>query len=162
MRKFLIAALALLMCAPMALFSEEVMTIHLKDGSLIDFAFKYQPVVTFTETDVVLTTANGLRITYPLSKLTKFTFSAKDIPGPTDVDEIKDDVRKVTFSVDEYNVSIDGAKAEMAVRLIASDGKVVGSYKTDKEGSLSFSIAELPDGIYIISSEDLTVKIQKQ
>ena len=159
MRKILIVLMTLIMAVPLTMSAEEVMTVHLKDGNLIDFAFKNQPVVTFTETDVVLTTSNGLSINYPLSNLTKFTFSTKDIPD--EVVEIKEDARKVKFSVDEYTVRIDGAKAEMDVRILASDGKVQGTYKTDKEGSLTFSIADQPAGVYIISSEDLTVKIQK-
>ena len=159
MRKILTVFMTLLMAAPLTLSAEEVMTVHLKDGNQIDFAFKYQPVVTFTETDVVLATSNGLKINYPLANLTKFTFGSKDIPD--EIVEIKEDARKVKFSVDEYIVRIDGAKTETDVRILASDGKVQGTYKTDKEGSLTFSIADLPEGIYVISSEDLNVKIQK-
>ena len=102
---------------------------------------------------------DALKINYPLANLTKFTFGSKDIPD--EIVEIKEDARKVKFSVDEYTVRIDGAKTETDVRILALDGKVQGTYKTDKEGSLTFSIADLPEGIYVISSEDLNVKIQK-
>lgn len=160
MKKLLIAFVALMMMAPMALFSQnDVMTVHLKTGQVVDFLFKYEPVVTFTETEVVLTTSNGIRLTYGLDKLTKFTFGKKNI---TEVEEIEDDVRNVTFSIDEYTININGAKAEQAVQVIAMDGKVQGTYKTDSEGSLSFSIADLPDGTYIINSEEITFKILKK
>lgn len=161
MKKILIAFVVLMMMAPMALFSQNnVMIAHLKNGLVAEFLFKYEPVITFTDTDIVLTTTMG-SITYPLANLTKFTFSKKDLPT-TEVEEIEEDVRKVTFSIDEYTINIDGAKADEAVHVIATDGKVVGAYKTDQDGVLSFSIADLPDGTYIIRSEEITFKILKK
>ena len=161
MKKLLVAFVVLMMMAPMALFSQNnMMIVHLKNGLVAEFLFKYEPVITFTDTDIVLTTSMG-SITYPLANLTKFTFSKKDLPT-TEVEEIEEDVRKVTFSIDEYTINIDGAKADEAVYVIASDGKVLDAYKTDKEGSLSFSIADLPDGTYIIRSEEITFKILKK
>lgn len=160
MRKFLFALVALLMTTSVALRSQNVMVVHLKTGTIAELAFKYNPVVTFTETDAVLTTTvNGREIvvSYPLEKLTKFTFVTKDI---TAVDEVED--RNVQFLIEDYTVTITGAKPEIVVRLISMDGKQLGAYKTDKDGSVSFSIAELAVGTYIIASEDITFKILKK
>lgn len=160
MRKFLFALVALLMTTSLAVRSQNVMVVHLKTGTIAELAFKYNPVVTFTETDAVLTTTvNGREIvvSYPLEKLTKFTFVTKDI---TAVDEVED--RNVQFLIEDYTVTITGAKPEIVVRLISMDGKQLGAYKTDKDGSVSFSIAELAVGTYIIASEDITFKILKK
>ena len=160
MRKFLFALVALLMTTSLAVRSQNVMVVHLKTGTIAELAFKYNPVVTFTETDAVLTTTvNGREIvvSYPLEKLTKFTFVTKDI---TAVDEVED--RNVQFLIEDYTVTITGAKPEIVVRLISIDGKQLGAYKTDKDGSVSFSIAELAVGTYIIASEDITFKILKK
>ena len=160
MRKFLFALVALLMTTSLAVRSQNVMVIHLKSGTIAELAFKYNPVVTFTDTDAVLTTTvNGREIvvSYPLEKLTKFTFVTKDI---TAVDEVED--RNVQFLIEDYTVTITGAKPEIVVRLISMDGKQLGAYKTDKDGSVSFSIAELAVGTYIIASEDITFKILKK
>jgi hypothetical protein len=161
MRKFLFALVALLMTTSVALRSQNVMVVHLKTGTVAELAFKYKPVITFTDTDAVLTTTvNGREIvvSYPLEKLTKFTFVTKDI---TAVEEVEED-RNVQFLIEDYTVTITGAKPEIVVRLIASDGKQLGAYKTDKDGSVSFSIAELAAGTYIIASEDITFKILKK
>lgn len=160
MRKFLFALVALLMTTSLAVRSQNVMVIHLKSGTIAELAFKYNPVVTFTDTDAVLTTTvNGREIvvSYPLEKLTKFTFVTKDI---TAVDEVED--RNVQFLIEDYTVTITGAKPEIVVRLISMDGKQLGAYKTDKDGSVSFSIADLANGTYIIASEDITFKILKK
>lgn len=161
MRKFLFALMALLLTTSVAVRSQNVMVVHLKTGTVAELAFKYKPVITFTDTDAVLTTTiNGREIvvSYPLEKLTKFTFVTKDI---TAVEEVEED-RNVQFLIEDYTVTITGAKPEIVVRLIASDGKQLGSYKTDKDGSVSFSIAELAAGTYIIASEDITFKILKK
>ena len=164
MRKFLIVIMALLVAAPMALRSQNVMVLHLKNGQLVDLAFKYQPVVTFTETDVVLTTSNGLTFKYPLAGLTKFTFVTKDITDPqnppTTVDEVES--RKVTFLIDEYTVTISGASADLPIRLLSADGRQLNVYKTDKNGTATFSIEDLPEGTYIINSKEITFKVLKK
>ena len=160
MRKFLFALVALLMTTSLAVRSQNVMVIHLKTGTIAELAFKYNPVVTFTETDAVLTTTvNGREfvVSYPLEKLTKFTFVTKDITAVEDIEE-----RNVQFLIEDYTVTITGAKPEIDVRLISSDGKQLGAYKTDKDGSVSFSIAELAAGTYIITSQDITFKILKK
>lgn len=160
MRKFLFALVALLMTTSLAVRSQNVMVIHLKSGTVAELAFRYNPVITFTETDAVLTTTvNGREfvVSYPLEKLTKFTFVTKDITAVEDVEE-----RNVQFLIEDYTVTITGAKPEIDVRLISSDGKQLGAYKTDKDGSVSFSIAELAAGTYIITSQDITFKILKK
>lgn len=166
MRKFLIAFLALAVIAPLALHSQNVMTVHLKTGQVVDLAFKSEPVITFTETEAVLTTTvmgRPVVVKYPLEYLTKFTFSTKDITDPVVPTDIKtEEARDAQFLIEDYTVTITGAKAEIPVRLIASDGRQLKDYKTDKDGSVSFSIAELPDGTYIINSQDITFKILKK
>lgn len=157
--------MALLLTTSGVLRSQNVMVVHLKTGMVAELAFKYNPVVTFTESDVVLTTViNGrtMQVKYPLANLTKFTFVTKDIPDipSTAVEEVEE--RNVQFLIEDYTVIITGAKPEIVVRLIASDGKQLGAYKTDKDGSVSFSIADLANGTYIIASEDITFKILKK
>lgn len=160
MKRLIIAFVVLMMMAPMALYSQNnAMTAHFKNGQVVDFLFTLEPVVTFTDTEVVLT-YKGLKFNYPLAELTKFTFSKKDLP--TEVEEIVEEVRNVTYFIDGYTINISGAKAETALRVYASDGRMLEAYKTDKEGSLSFSIEDLPDGTYVINSEEITFKILKK
>ena len=159
MRKMIFALLSMLMLAPMVSHSQNAMTVSLKNGSHGYFAFKAKPVISFTDTDVVFATSDGVSVTYPLADLIKFTFETVD---PTEVEGIKDDVKKVVLSIDEYSITISGAKAEEQVQLIGTDGKVLGTYKTDDNGSVQFSVAELPEGSYIVSSQEVSAKILKK
>ncbi len=161
MRKILILFMALILAAPMMVVSQNVISVHLKEGNPLYFAFKFKPVISFTDSDIVLTTSEGVSLTYPLAGVVKFTFENMD-NIPTETDKIADEIKKVTISIDEYFVTLTGAQSETSVRILSSDGKQINTYKTDKEGSVSFSISELPQGAYVISSEDMTVKILKQ
>lgn len=169
MKKLLIAFMALLIM-PVALSAQNVMTARLKNGSTYDLFFKLNPVVTFTETNLTITLSTSDSYSFSLSEFEQFTFSTKDDssptppppPTPSDVEGIEEAARNAAIYFDEYDVTITGAKAEMAVSIFAADGKILNNYKTDKDGSLKFSVADLSQGTYIIKSEDITIKFLKK
>lgn len=139
------------------LFSQNTLTIHQKDGQQFSFGFDDKPVITYTDTDLVLKTTKT-EVQYPLASLVKFTF--------TDVEDavipIKQDSNAAQLELDGYVVCITGAKADINVSVVGSDGKTLGTYNTASDGSVTFSIADLPQGLYIINSENLTCKILKK
>jgi len=155
MRRLYLLLLAAVAAAP--LFSQNTLTIHQKDGQQFSFGFSEKPVITYTDTDLVLKTTKT-EVMYPLASLSKFTL--------TDVEDavisIKQDGNTAKLELDGYVVSITGAKADITVKVIGPDGKTVGTYKTGSDGSVTFSIADLPQGLYIINSENLTCKILKK
>lgn len=155
MKRLLSILGAVLFAVPV--FGQNTLTIHQKDGQQFSFGFDDKPVITYTETDLVLKTINT-EVQFPLASLAKFTF--------TDVEDavisIKDDGNSAQLQLDNYVVSITGAKAGINVTVISSDGKTVGTYKTEADGCVTFSIADLPQGLYIINSENLTCKILKK
>lgn len=140
-----------------SLFAQNTLTIHQKDGQQFGFGFEEKPVVTFTDNALIIKSTK-IEVQYELAKVAKFTFD--DVEDA--VVGIKADDAKASITLDEYTVSISGAEADITVRLIASDGKLLQSYKTNQDGSVTFSIAEFPEGTYIITSESLTCKILKK
>lgn len=138
-------------------FAQNTLTVHQKDGQEFSFGFEEKPLVTFTETELVVKTSK-VELRYELSKFSKFTFDEKEVDDA--VNPITE--KKASITLDEYTVCITGAKADIVVRLIASSGQPLNSYKTDSNGSVTFSISELPEGTYIIASESLTCKIIKK
>ncbi len=139
------------------IFAQNTLTIHQKDGQQFSYGFEEKPVVTFTDNDLIIKSSKT-EVQYEMAKVAKFTFD--DVEDA--VIGIKANDTKSSLSLDEYTVCISGAKADVEVRLITSDGKQIQTYKTNQDGSVSFSIAELPEGTYIISTESLTVKILKK
>jgi len=147
----------LLMLMAVTVMGQNTLTIHQKDGQQFSFGFEDKPVVKFTNNELVVTSTKT-ELRYALSQLAKFTFDDKE----TAVDDIKADDKKAVITLDEYTVNISGAKPDATIHLIASDGKQIQSYKTNQDGTTTFSIADLPEGTYIIASESLTVKILKK
>lgn len=139
------------------MMAQNTLTIHQKDGQQFSFGFESKPVVTFTDTELVVK-SKGVELRYELAEFSKFTFDDKD---PID-DAVPTIVSKASITLNEYTVCISGAKSDINVQLVASDGHTLQQYKTDADGSVTFSISELPQGTYIIASESLTCKILKK
>lgn len=135
--------------------AQNTLTIHQKDGRLFSYGFLEKPVITYTETDLVLTTAN-IVVEYPLSAISKFTFTE------TSVSDVETDVVTPILELKDNTVHISGEKPLQTVTLIGADGKIVSTFKTDTSSSVTFSIAALPKGIYIVKSESLTCKNSKR
>ena len=155
MRKLLSLLGAVFLTAPV--LGHNYLAIQQKDGQEFSFGFEDKPVITYTDTDLVLKTANT-DVQYPLASLSKFTFT--DLA--TSADAVRDDIQNPTFDMDDYEISITGSKAGINVSVISSDGKTIGTYKTGQDGGVKISIADLPQGLYIINSGKLTFKVLKK
>ena len=138
--------------------ASDAVTILQKDGKSFSYAFNEKPVVTFSANSLILTTAQ-VKVEYPISNIKKISFSDTQSDPETVVEAVNADPE---LEFDNYTVNISGAKAGTLISLIGPDGKILNSYKTDSEGNVSFSIDELPDGLYIIASDNLTCKILKK
>ena len=147
----------LLILIAVTVMGQNTLTVHQKDGQQFSFGFEDKPVVTFTDSELIVTSSKT-ELRYALAQVAKFTFD--DIEDA--VISIKTDAAKAVITLDEYTVSISGAKPDATVSLITSDGKLLQSYKTNQDGTATFSIADLSEGTYIITSESLTVKILKK
>lgn len=155
MRKLLFVLFAALFSVPM--FSQNTLTIHQKSGVQISFGFDDKPVITYTDNDIVLKTTKT-NVQYPLESLLKITFNETE----TAVKPVVSGAKAPILSLDSYAVNIAGAKAGVKVTVYSSDGKSVNSYKTSPDGNVSFSIADLTEGVYIIKSENLSIKVIKK
>ena len=155
MKRLLLLLLSALAIMPIA--AQNILTIHQKDGQQFSFGFSEKPVITYTENEMVLTTTRTT-VKYPLSSIAKLTFPDTG----TGVEETAADTDEAKISLDSYTVRISGAKSGQNVFVTDASGKTLSTYETDQDGSVTFSIADLPQGIYIIKSESLTCKILKQ
>lgn len=136
-------------------FSNNTLTIHQKDGTQVNFGLADMPVISYTDSDLVIKSSQT-EVLYPLALIAKFTF--------TDVEDgvISIEASSSQLVLDDYMVRISGAKPEITVSVIGADGKTLATHKTDAEGDITFSIAELPEGVYIIKSEEITCKVLKK
>ena len=155
MRKMLFTLFAAILSVPM--FSQTTLTIHQKDGQQFSFGFDDQPTITYTDNVLVLKTTNT-EVQYPLESLLKITFNDAE----TAVKPVLKAGKTPALVLDSYAVYISGAKAGVEVTVYGADGKSVNSCKTNQDGNVSFSIADLTDGVYVIKSENLSIKVLKK
>lgn len=155
MKKLIALFCVVLLAAPA--FCQNILTVHQKDGNLFRYSFEEKPVVSFTDKDIVLKSTK-IEVRFDMTKVSKFTFNE----NATLADAVKADDAGTDIVLDEYTVSIVGAKADMDVRFLSSDGKVLKTFRTGQDGSVEFSITDFPEGTYLISSESVNVKILKK
>ena len=155
MKKIIISMV--LLVASISAFALNALTVRQNDGQQLTFGFAEKPVITFTDNELVITSSKT-EYRFLFTNVAKLSFD--DIEDA--IIDVKADGTKANITLDEYTVNISGAKADATVQLITSDGKQLQSYKISQDGTLTFSIADLPDGTYIISSESLAVKILKK
>ena len=139
----------------LSLSAQNGLVIHQKDGGTFGYGFEDKPVITYTQSELVLTTAK-VQISYPLASLSKFTFEDVETSVESVVEE------RASLSLSEDCVTIGGAVPESVVFVYGSDGKSVKSLATDADGNLTFSVGELADGVYVIKTESVSFKILKK
>lgn len=154
MKRFFSVVLILSAFVTNNVFAQNTVTIHQKDGQTVSYGFSAKPVITYTDNDLVITTAES-EMQYPLLSVSKITFKDQS----SDVSSATQDSQVPVLELENYVVYISGAKADVAVMLIGPDGKTLVNTKTDSEGQATFSIAEQPEGVYIIKSDNISFKI---
>lgn len=137
-------------------FAQGTIIIHQKDGQKCGFGFEDKPVITYTDTHLVLKTTNT-EVQYPLAFLNKITFSDYD----TAVQIIHDSNNSPEMTLDNFDICITGAKPNTAVSIVDSGGKTLDNFQIDANGTTTFNIEKLPQGVYIIKADNFTCKILK-
>lgn len=165
--------LTILIVLSLPLCSQNTLTILQKDGLLFNIGLEDKPVITYSDSALVIKTAKTV-VSYPLSNVSKFTFTENSGSNDTGTDSTGTDSTATDMTsvaqgksyahleLDNYFVSISGEDAGVMVMVVASNGEILVSRKTDSEGNTTFSIADLPNGLYVIKSPKLTCKIQKK
>lgn len=153
-RMFLIVAV-LMALLPLCSSAQNCLSIHQKDGEKFSYLFRDKPVITYTESELVLTTTK-VQVSFPIRKVTKFTFE--------DVDAAVKPIEKAeaTYNLSEEGVIITGAVPGSPVSVYSLDGKIITTFQIDTDGNLCFSIDEFPQGIYIVKSESVSFKLLKK
>ena len=120
-------------------YAQNTLNIHQKDGTLVSYTFSEKPILTYTETGVHLKTSK-VEIDFPMSNLEKLTFS----------DEVSNAISRVRT---------EGGNSDTHIYSI--DGTLLKSIKNNLNAT-SFSINDLPEGIYLIKNGKATYKIYKR
>lgn len=151
----LLLLLSLLIGGATSLLAQTALIVHQKSGEVVYYSFSEQPKVTYSGTDLVLTTSKT-KVEYPLANLLKFTFGDM-ANGVEDVMESKAEVK-----LGNGAIALTGAKPSSVVSIYNASGMLINSQTVDENGNAYLSSSNLAEGIYIIKSDNVTFKFMKK
>ena len=154
MRKILLSMLILFSVATMAT-EQNVVAIYPLQGEAALFAFADQPELTYTATDLVLTTTQT-SVQYPISNLRKVAFEQADIPEGIDDIEV---TKQFTFR--DGQIIIEGGTPNALVNIYTIQGALVSQYRLDSDGNAAISTTGYSGAAYILTTGSITFKFMQ-
>ena len=156
MKRFLLFTTTVLWVTLSAFATEQnVVAIYQTDGQKALFAFADQPEVTYTTTDLVLTTTKTT-VQYPISQLKKIQFETAEMPEG--IDELEEDKR---FSFRDGSIVIEGGVPNSLVTIYTVSGALTAQYRLDGNGNAVISTQELRGNTYIFANGSITFKFMQ-
>ena len=158
MRKILLLLIAL--CAATgAMMAQDApvqkLNVWKMDGSMISFLLTDEPVTTFENGNLVITTNQGV-FSYPLAQMKKYTHEG--LP-----EGIENTVAPGTILVRQNNeqMLIEGLPDNMPVSVYNMDGKQIFSQRATGGQTMLISLIGQPQGTYVINAGSTSFKFVK-
>lgn len=139
-----------------------VVTVNQTDGKQSHFAVDSRPHVYFTpeNVEIHLQENAGNAILFPLDSFASFSYGTQD-RTVTASDQIES-VSEAFFRLTPEAIEAEGLKAGSTITVHAVNGILVGSATVAADGSARISIADAPQGICIVKSDNSTFKFLKR
>ena len=153
MKKFLlIYAFLLAVVMNVTAVEQNVVAIYQLDGQKALFAFADQPEVTYSATDLILTSTKTA-VQYPISQLKKIQFETAELPEG--IDEVVEDQR---FSFRDGSIVIECGDPNSLVTIYTVSGTMAAQYRLDGSGNAIIPTQGLSGTVYILSNGSITFK----
>ena len=160
MRKVLLLALSLQL-AVVSLMAQDApvqkLNVWKMDGTQVQFLLTDEPVTTFADGNLVITTNQGV-FSYPLANMVKYTHEGlpQGIDAPT--------IAPGDILVRQNNemLLIEGLPDNQLVEVYSADGKLILSKRAVSGQGTLLSLVGQPQGTYIVSIGSTSFKFVKQ
>ena len=157
MKKKLLTTLFLIFCiSVMADEPKSNLVVWAKDGTKVAYALNEEPIVTFTETDLVII-ANGVEVNYSLDNMARITYETNEFNSIRDLK-----TNDMLFKLDGESLLFPSLSANSTVSIYALNGILVFKKTVQAAGKYSFPLSYLNTGVYTITVNGLTYKIVKK
>lgn len=150
--------LVLLTIATMAVWAQNAIAVYQNDGKVARFTFSEKPVVTYSGTDMVLTTTKT-SVQYPIYMLKKLVFE-DEVTRAVDIKDLEVKSSE-QFSFKGETLSITGGEPQSFVYLFNMKGVKVGQFRLDSNGSVEIPTHALESDIYIVKTNSFSFKFRK-
>lgn len=115
-----------------------------------------QPVIKFSDDDLVVTTHLGDAVSIPSSLVSKYTYVKVEGTGITSAARFGS---KLFFN--GKHISMTNLTPSSAVQVYTVDGALVASATTDSRGNISLSLPDKSGAEYLVKTASVTFKISK-
>lgn len=152
-----IILLVLLSSISITVMADELKTqfvIWSKTGTQVAYALIEKPKVTFTDTEVIITT-NGVEANYDLEEMARFTYENNDIT----VSITNLETNKSNYKITDESLLFYALKANSNVSVYSHNGTLIFKRTICQNGDYAFTVSNLEKGVYIIKVNELTYKI---
>lgn len=156
MKKIIILLLAFASVLTVAAKPIINLAVYAKDGLKVWYALDEKPKITFTDTDLIITT-KGVEVSYPLKDMARLIYENKEVTG---IKKLHDD--KVLFTLDGESIIFPCLKIKDIVSLYAINGTLIFKKNISTDGEYAFSLSDIAKGVYIVKVNSLTYKILKK
>ena len=129
------------------------------DGTKQGFLFSDYPVITDTAENLVMTSTTAT-VEFPIVDIRNVYFADDISTGIRDVARpaVQDPLIRVTSD----GAQLSGFAPRTAVSIYDVGGQLLSREQTSADGTLTVSLSARPQGIYIIKTNQTTLKIQKR
>lgn len=154
--KLLIALLSCFCLSAMADEPKTQLVVWAKDGTQVAYALDEKPKVTFTVTDLVITT-NGVEVNYTLENMARFTYENDEVVSITNLQ-----TDESNFKLNGESLLFPALKANSTVYVYSLNGTLVFKKTVRQNGEYAFPLSNLNAGVYMVNVNGLTYKIVKR
>lgn len=137
-----------------AFADNDILQIWQTDGQVQSINLSEQPVTTFSDGNLVVTTSTAT-ITLPMEKVKKYTY----ILSTDAIENVK--AEKVTISQNGESITFSGLKNGAEIKVYSASGILMKEVKASRE-SETVTVSDLQVGVYAVKANGVTYKIMKR
>lgn len=152
----LLLLLLFLSLSTMAENAKTHLVVWAKDGTQVAYALAEQPKITFTETDLIIT-SNGVEVNYTLENMARFTYESNDNTAITNMQ-----TDESPFKLDGESLLFPALKTNTTVYVYALSGMLVFKKTVRQDGEYALPLSDIAAGAYMVNVNGLTYKIVKK
>lgn len=134
-----------------------ILVLWKKDGQIAKFGFTEKPVITYSGSDLILTTTKTT-VQYPIYMLKKIVFDVENVVNDIEDLEVKS---KSLFSFKDEMLFIRDGEPNSPVYLYDLKGMKVDESRLDPDGRATIPLQNLGKSLYIVKNKGISFKFRK-
>ena len=147
--------LLVLFLASVTMHGQNAVAVYQQDGKVAKFAFTEKPVVTYSGSELVLTTTKTT-VQYPIYMLKKICFDVE-----LETTDVKTTTKDAAFCFQDGSIVVSGGEPGSMAYLYNIKGVKVGEFRLDDRGCVTIPTQGLGRDLHIVKTKTVSFKFKK-